>query len=423
MAIRRLERTKQRRAVAANEALVRRLLSGFLNGRDVAVADQVLADEFMSHDPNLGDSRSSFITFFEGLFAQIPEIGFEEIAIISDGDHVWVRNDVFESEASELPFVSAVDIWRVEGEQLVEHWNVVQEHDHVVGAQHHPSVHQGSGVEDNGFETLGPWPFPEIPLTSFRGEQNGFGRVFTKRVAERQTHDWCVAAAHDLDILERDSGDEEEERVTKAKRVTMRGPGLAAYLTDQIDQLIDEGTTQADIVADLANAAEITTNTVNQILNGSLIRPPDERLEAFAGVLNVSADRLKELADEDAGGDERTVDLETNIVKRVLRGIQKLMQGEESSRSEVQSPKSGVLSSESEVEGDDGVRSDGSSISSSLLRDGSQLPVELREMMQQRDIGLTQVVDQVCREIDARDPEDWNLWHWFRDLYFDDQSQ
>ena len=39
-----------------------------------------------------------------------------------------------------------------------------------------------------------------------------------------------------------------------------------------------------------------------------------------------------------------------------------------------------------------------------------------------RDISMMDVASQVMEEIGKRDPEDWNLWHWFRDLFFDDQD-
>ena len=39
-----------------------------------------------------------------------------------------------------------------------------------------------------------------------------------------------------------------------------------------------------------------------------------------------------------------------------------------------------------------------------------------------RDISLMDVASQVMEEIGERDPDDWNLWHWFRDLFFDDKD-
>jgi hypothetical protein len=39
--------------------------------------------------------------------------------------------------------------------------------------------------------------------------------------------------------------------------------------------------------------------------------------------------------------------------------------------------------------------------------------------MAERTVALGQVWSQVSQQINERDPEDWNLWHWLQDLYYD----
>lgn len=80
-----------------------------------------------------------------------------------------------------------------------------------------------------------------------------------------------------------------------------RGQALAAFLDDRIDELVTDDRSRSDIIADMADAAGITTATVGQILDGDIERPPDERLQGFAEVLDVSVEGLQDLSDEDAG--------------------------------------------------------------------------------------------------------------------------
>ncbi len=40
--------------------------------------------------------------------------------------------------------------------------------------------------------------------------------------------------------------------------------------------------------------------------------------------------------------------------------------------------------------------------------------------MAERTVALGQVWSQVSQQINERDPEDWNLWHWLQDLYYDE---
>ncbi len=65
-------------------------------------------------------------------------------------------------------------------------------------------------------------------------------------------------------------------------------------LSKRLNGLIDkmEGGRPA-IISRLATAAGIDAGTVNQILNGSISRPPDRRLQGFARVLGVSVESLK----------------------------------------------------------------------------------------------------------------------------------
>jgi hypothetical protein len=44
----------------------------------------------------------------------------------------------------------------------------------------------------------------------------------------------------------------------------------------------------------------------------------------------------------------------------------------------------------------------------------------LETVVDERTIALGQVWAQVSAHINSLDPEDWNLWHWLQDLYYDE---
>ncbi len=71
-----------------------------------------------------------------------------------------------------------------------------------------------------------------------------------------------------------------------------RGQHLSGVLSAAVDALVTDERPRADIIEELAQAAGISTGTVNQILNGDIMCPPLGRLEGFAEVLDVSVDTL-----------------------------------------------------------------------------------------------------------------------------------
>ena len=79
----------------------------------------------------------------------------------------------------------------------------------------------------------------------------------------------------------------------------LKGTGLAELLNSEVDAQVDDDTSQADVVAQMARAAGISSGTVNEILNASINCPPLRRLEGFAEVLGVSMARLRTAAEAD----------------------------------------------------------------------------------------------------------------------------
>jgi len=77
---------------------------------------------------------------------------------------------------------------------------------------------------------------------------------------------------------------------------------LSRLLTDGIQQRVDgeEDTSRADVVEEMANEAGITSGTVNQILRGEIMRPPERRLDGFARALPITRSQIGDALPEEA---------------------------------------------------------------------------------------------------------------------------
>lgn len=114
---------------------------------------------------------------------------------------------------------------------------------------------------------------------------------------------------HEVDVLSKVArqqieDDEKNKRRKKEKghrdmSDVHKGSRLARILNTAIDGKKSDDMTRADIVGRLASAAGISESTVNSILSGDVIKPPENRLRGFARVLNVGLNRLTAAAETD----------------------------------------------------------------------------------------------------------------------------
>jgi predicted SnoaL-like aldol condensation-catalyzing enzyme len=79
---------------------------------------------YIQHNPLAQSGRDAAIGFLEPFFAQHPEISYSIKRIIADGNLVAVHSHG--RFAADDRGIAVVDILRVEGCKVVEHWDVVQ---------------------------------------------------------------------------------------------------------------------------------------------------------------------------------------------------------------------------------------------------------------------------------------------------------
>jgi predicted SnoaL-like aldol condensation-catalyzing enzyme len=96
-----------------------------LNEKDVEKAKQYMSDTYVQHNPHVADGPEGFFRFVSFRHDRHPNARNEVKRVIADGDLVALH--VHSVVIPGTPGRQIVDIFRVEGGKVVEHWDVVQE--------------------------------------------------------------------------------------------------------------------------------------------------------------------------------------------------------------------------------------------------------------------------------------------------------
>ena len=112
-------------SIEHNKELVMRFLNEFMIGHDIKVLDELLGPSYKQHNPGLDHGKASLIKFFQDFWEIHPEPGYFLKRIIAENDLVALHYH-FQPDPDEKGY-AIVDIFRVEDDKLVEHWDVCQE--------------------------------------------------------------------------------------------------------------------------------------------------------------------------------------------------------------------------------------------------------------------------------------------------------
>jgi predicted SnoaL-like aldol condensation-catalyzing enzyme len=112
-------------SIEKNKELVLRFLNEFLVEHKFEVLDELLGPTYTQHNPVIDDTKEGLIAFFRNFWKTHPNSAYYLKRVIAENDlvaihYLWVvEPGVFER--------AIVDIFRIENERLVEHWDVVQQ--------------------------------------------------------------------------------------------------------------------------------------------------------------------------------------------------------------------------------------------------------------------------------------------------------
>ena len=120
-----------------NKELIGRVGDAVFNRHDLSVLERHVREDYIQHNPLVPQGREGFRRFFADAFRAVPDWRHETKMAAAEGDLVWVYGTYRGTQTGEwlgIPAtgkgfaMDAVDIFRVEGGQLAEHWDVMDVH-------------------------------------------------------------------------------------------------------------------------------------------------------------------------------------------------------------------------------------------------------------------------------------------------------
>ncbi len=95
-------------AEEANRELVVEFYERFFNDHETVEAGEVIAEDYIQHNPEVPDGKEPFVSYFTGFFEENPDSRAEIKRSAADGDLVWLHvhstnGDDDQGEAVHLP--------------------------------------------------------------------------------------------------------------------------------------------------------------------------------------------------------------------------------------------------------------------------------------------------------------------------------
>ncbi len=108
-----------------NEILVAEYYDLAINRKDFVAASEFMGEEYIQHNPAAPDGPEGLREFIGYLRENLPDYRSEIKRCFSDGDFVILH--VHNKPTPDAVGKAIVDIFRLEGGKVVEHWDVIQD--------------------------------------------------------------------------------------------------------------------------------------------------------------------------------------------------------------------------------------------------------------------------------------------------------
>lgn len=107
-----------------NKETVLKFYEEFFNGHDISAALRYVREDYIQHNPGVGQGRQGLMDAFAKKFQEHPEFRLEIQTIAVDGDRVMVYLKSVDPDGK--PLSNVVDWYRVQDGMLAEHWDMIQ---------------------------------------------------------------------------------------------------------------------------------------------------------------------------------------------------------------------------------------------------------------------------------------------------------
>lgn len=116
---------KNRQQLEANKKIVVTFLDAAVNKKDFNAASKYLGSRYIQHDPDVADGPEALKNFIQFLREKFPNARTEIKQVYAEGDHVIIY--VHSIRVPGTRGRAIVDIFKLEDNKIVEHWEVVQD--------------------------------------------------------------------------------------------------------------------------------------------------------------------------------------------------------------------------------------------------------------------------------------------------------
>ncbi len=107
-----------------NKQTVLAFYEAAINRKDVEAASAYLGDTYTQHNPRIADGIEGFRAFVADLRDRFPRLRAEVKTLVAEGD--LVVGHVHGVRVPGQPGTAIIDIFRLDGGRIVEHWDVMQ---------------------------------------------------------------------------------------------------------------------------------------------------------------------------------------------------------------------------------------------------------------------------------------------------------
>lgn len=107
-----------------SKSMIYRFYEEFFNNHDVEAAKKYVKEDYIQHNPGLGQGREALMEAFREKFLHFPDFHLDIVMIIMEEDMaaVYLKN----TDSAGRTKCRVVDMYRIEDGKLAEHWDVLQ---------------------------------------------------------------------------------------------------------------------------------------------------------------------------------------------------------------------------------------------------------------------------------------------------------
>lgn len=106
-----------------NKKLVANLYQEVFGDKNIEAVDKYIGDNYIQHNPGVADGKEALKAVLKVWFKDAPKEKIDIQHIGADGNFVYIHTKSRQGNKT----ISVMDIFRIDGSKIVEHWDVMQE--------------------------------------------------------------------------------------------------------------------------------------------------------------------------------------------------------------------------------------------------------------------------------------------------------